>query len=65
MLDLKGYTKAEILNGLSNLYRLQEEGKNVSSLIAEYEILLNLLTDEELDEERLKKTKGGVDGRSK
>lgn len=43
------YTKSEVLNELSKLYRLQEEGKKVKSLIAKYEELLSCLTDDELD----------------
>jgi hypothetical protein len=45
-------TKQEVLNALSRLYRLQEEGKKVDCLIAEYEELLFRLTDDELDEEK-------------
>ncbi len=47
------YTKQEVLNALSNLYRLQEEGKKVDCLIAEYEELLFRLTDDELDKEKI------------
>lgn len=43
------YTKSEVLNELSKLYRLQEEGKKVKSLIAKLEELLFCLTDDELD----------------
>lgn len=44
-------TKQEVINELSQLYRLQAEGKKVKSLIAQYEELLFRLTDEELDSE--------------
>lgn len=47
------YTKQELLNSLSRLYRLEEEGKKVSSLILEYEELLYRLTDDELDSEEV------------
>lgn len=44
-------TKQEVLNELCKLYRLQEEGKKVKVLIAEYEEMLYRLSDEELDAE--------------
>jgi hypothetical protein len=33
-------TKEQIIQELARLYRLREEGKNVSSLIAKYEAML-------------------------
>lgn len=44
-------SRQEILNELSKLYVLQEQGKKVKTLIAEYEEMLYRLTDEELDSE--------------
>ena len=41
--------KEEIVNVLSQLYRLREEGKNVEATIAKYEALLCSKCDEELD----------------
>ncbi len=44
-------TKQEVINELSRLYRLQEEGKKVKVLIRELEERLYQITDDELDAE--------------
>jgi predicted transcriptional regulator len=42
-------TKQEIINELSKLYRLQEEGKKVGKLIQRFEMLLCQVCDDEMD----------------
>jgi predicted transcriptional regulator with HTH domain len=45
--------KQEIINELSKLYRLQEEGKKIKNLIQRYEALLCQVCDDELDTETI------------
>jgi hypothetical protein len=54
------WSKQEVINELSKLYRLQQEGKKVGNLIQEYEALLCQVCDNELDAEKNdeKNTKG-------
>ena len=46
----------EIINELSKLYRLRNEGKKVESIIKEYEALLYQKCREEMDAEKEKQT---------
>jgi hypothetical protein len=48
----KDMMKSEVLNELSKLYILRQEGKKVDSLIARFEEALYRIIDDELDEKK-------------
>lgn len=52
MID-KDQMKSEVLNELSKLYILRQEGKKVDSLIARFEEALYRIIDDEVDEKKV------------